>query len=287
MRLGNRDGRAVLLLEDTAVDVAEQSDGRFGPDLMDVYEKWEEFSAWAKAATPGAGRPVSAAQLGTPVPRPRQIFGIGLNYRDHADEANLAHPENIVVFTKFASSLAGPESTAAVSSDSVDYEAELVVVVGREAHRVGVDEAADVIAGYSVGQDISDRGVQMRPPAPQFSLGKSFPGYAPVGPAVVTRDELADPSALRISCAFTGPTAQAQGADVWTAQDGSTGDMIFSPERIISDLSQVVTLYPGDLIFTGTPAGVGMARGVAVQPGDVMTTTIEGIGSITTEFVDG
>lgn len=125
----------------------------------------------------------------------------------------------------------------------------------------------------------------MRPPAPQFSLGKSFPGYAPVGPAVVTADELADPSALRISCSFTGPTAQAQGVKEWTAQDGSTGDMIFSVERIISDLSQVVTLYPGDLIFTGTPAGVGMARGVSIRPGDVMTTTIEGIGSITTEFV--
>ena len=285
MRLANWDGRAVLLVDDRAVDVAEESGGRFGPEPMDVYEQWSDFAGWAATVGPGAGRTVAAADLGTPVPRPRQIFAIGLNYRDHADEANLDHPENIVVFTKFASSLAGPVSTAAVSSDAVDYEAELVVVVGREAHRVDVDEAGDVIAGYSVGQDISDRGVQMRPPAPQFSLGKSFPGYGPVGPAVVTRDELADPSALRIACSFTGPTAQAQGVDEWIAQDGSTGDMIFSPERIISDLSQVVTLYPGDLIFTGTPAGVGMARGVSVQPGDAVTTTIEGIGSITTEFV--
>lgn len=284
MRIANRVGRAVLIVDGTTVDVEKASDGRFGPDPAGVYEQWAEFSQWASSAELAAGEPYTDSDLETPVPRPRQIFAIGLNYRDHADEANLDYPENIVVFTKFASSLAGPESRAVVSSDTVDYEAELVVVIGQEAHKVSVDDAAEVVAGFSVGQDFSDRGVQTRPPAPQFSLGKSFPGYAPVGPAVVTREELANPAALRMTCSFTGPTAQAQGTEEWTAQDGNTADMIFSVDQIISDLSQVVTLYPGDLIFTGTPAGVGMARGVSIQAGDVVTTTIEGIGSITTEF---
>ena len=199
MRLGTGMDGQCCCSRTRAVDVAEESGRalRPGPDGR-LREVGVSSPPGRRRRRLGAGRPVSAADLGTPVPRPRQIFGIGLNYRDHADEANLAHPENIVVFTKFASSLAGPVPPPRCHRTAVDYEAELVVVVGREAHRVGVDEAADVIAGYSVGQDISDRGVQMRPPAPQFSLGKSFPGYAPVGPAVVTRDELADPSALRI-----------------------------------------------------------------------------------------
>src|SRR5699024_5639980 len=124
MRLANREGRAVLLVGDRAVDVAEASGGRFGPDAAGVFEQWDGFSAWAASADLSGGTSVAAADLGTPVPRPRQIFAIGLNYRDHADEAGLEHPEDLVVFTKFASSLAGPVSTAAVSSDTVDYEAE-------------------------------------------------------------------------------------------------------------------------------------------------------------------
>ena len=285
MRIANKDGRAVLIQDGKALDIHTASDGAFGPDTLAVLEDWENFRSWAAGADASAGAEVADADLGTPVERPRQIFAIGLNYKDHARESNLDFPENIVVFTKFASSLTGPDADIALSSDRVDYEAELVAVIGREAHKVSVDDALDAVAGYAVGQDFSDRAVQLRPPAPQFSLGKSFPGYAQVGPAIVTLDEVADPNALDITCTFTGPTAQAQGSERWVAQDGNTRDMIFSVAQIVSDLSQVVTLYPGDLIFTGTPAGVGMARENAmIKPGDTVTTEISGLGSLVARF---
>lgn len=284
MRIATIADRAVLLIGDgAAVDVAEASGGRFGPSPRAVYEAWDDFTAWAAEADPGPGRPFDPAELGAPVPDPRQVFAIGLNYRDHADEANLDHPEDLVVFTKFASSLAGPNATVELPSDRVDYEIELVVVIGREVHRAGPEEAARAVAGYAVGQDYSERAVQLRGPAPQFSLGKSYPNFAPFGPAVVTEDELDDPGKLRLIAVLEGPSA-GDGAVV-TLQDGTTADLIFPVERIVSDLSQVVTLYPGDVVFTGTPAGVGAPRGLFLRPGDVLTSTIEGVGTMTNRFV--
>lgn len=288
MRIGNIDGRAVVLTGSTgaqrAVDIAEASGGRFGPDPRGVFEDWSEFAQWATKAEFGPGRAVDADDLGAPIPDPRQIFAIGLNYRDHADEAKLDPPDDLVVFTKFVPSLAEPNATVALPSDTVDYETELVVIVGRELHKATPEEARSSIAGYAVGQDYSERTVQLRGPAPQFSLGKSFPGFAPFGPAVVTGDELADPDALRITARITGPTAEPHGGS-WTVQDGTTADLIFSVERILADLSQIVRLYPGDLVFTGTPAGVGAARGIFLRPGDVLESTIEGVGTITNTFV--
>lgn len=186
--------------------------------------------------------------------------------------------------TKFASCFVGPNVTVELPSEFVDYETELVVVLGGTVHRATEDEARGAIAGYCVGQDYSERMVQRRGPAPQFNLGKSYPNFAPFGPAVVTADELGDPDALAIGAVLEGPTAADHG-DRWTVQDGTTADLVFGVSRIISDLSQVVTLYPGDLIFPGTPAGVGMARSVYPKPGDVITSTIEGIGSLRNEFV--
>lgn len=284
MRIANIGGRAVLLNAGTAVDIASASGGRFGPGPRTVYEHWDDFVAWAADIELGEGSPFDPSALGAPVPDPRQVFAIGLNYRDHADEANLAPPGDLVVFTKFASSLAGPNVTVRLPSDKVDYETELVVVIGREVREVDEDEATSAIAGYAVGQDYSERAVQTRGPAPQFSLGKSFPNFAPFGPAVVTHDELDDPGALRVTAVLEGPTAAGNGG-AWTVQDGTTADLIFPVERIISDLSRIVTLYPGDLIFTGTPAGVGMARGMFLKPGDVLTSTIDGVGTMTNTFV--
>lgn len=287
MRLANRNGRAVLLRDGRALDVESASGGRFGPDPMSPWADWAAFTAWAQEADHGAAEEYDEAELGAPVPAPRQIFAIGLNYKDHADEAGLDYPDNLVVFTKFQSSLAGPTAEVPVPGETVDWEAELVVVVGQEIHDVDEDEALGAVAGYSVGQDFSERTVQRRPPAPQFSLGKSFPAFGPFGPAVVSPDEVEDPTDLRITCVIEGPTAQAQadGGDSWTAQDGTTKDMIFSSARILSDLSRVVTLYPGDIVFTGTPAGVGMPQGIALQRGDVVTTTIEGLGSLRNPMV--
>lgn len=144
--------------------------------------------------------------------------------------------------------------------------------------------ALAAVAGYSVGQDYSERISQLRPPAPQFSLGKSFPNFGPFGPAVVTADELDDPANLRVTAVLEGPGTEGKGEGGWRVQGGSTRDMIFPVARIISELSKVTTLYPGDIIFTGTPAGVGKAHGIILQPGNVLTSTIEGIGTIRNSF---
>lgn len=286
MRIANLSGRAVLVTDgqdgETAVDVAKASDGRFGPSPRSVFEEWDAFTAWAGEAELETGIAFDPAELGAPVPDPRQVFGIGLNYRDHADEAKLAHPEHLLVFTKFASALAGPNVTVELPSDNVDYETELVVVIGREVHAADLETSKEAIAGYAIGQDYSERAVQTRGPAPQFSLGKSYPNFAPFGPAVVTEEELGDPARLRIGATLTGPSAGDE--ESITLQDGTTADLIFPVDRIISDLSQVVTLYPGDLIFTGTPAGVGSPRGLFLKPGDAVTSTIEGLGTMTNRF---
>ncbi|MGP3534223.1 fumarylacetoacetate hydrolase family protein [Microbacterium sp. RD1] len=287
MKIANLNSRAVLLVEGdggaTAVDIATASGGRFGPEPRKVFEQWTEFSAWVTDAELTGGDRFDPAELEAPVPDPRQVFAIGLNYRDHAKEAKLDAPEHLVVFTKFASSLAGPNVTVELPSDSVDYETELVVVIGREVHQADLDTAQAAIAGYAVGQDYSERAVQLRGPAPQFSLGKSYRNFAPFGPAVTTADEVSDPGSLRITATLERP--REEGSETIPLQDGTTADLIFPVAQIIADLSQVVTLHPGDLIFTGTPAGVGAPRGLFLRPGDALTSTIEGVGSITNRFV--
>lgn len=295
MRIANLAGRAALTNGTDYLDIHTVSQGRFGPDPMDVFTRWEEFLAWTRSPDADTLVPspaesttttVDPADLGAPVPQPRQVFAIGLNYKDHADEASLPYPEHLFVFTKFASCLAGPYASVELpEGGEVDYETELVVVIGRETHRVDEHEALDSVAGYAVGQDYSERVVQLRPPVPQFSLGKSYPNFGPFGPAIVTPDELADPAELRVSAVLEGPGAEEHGAEGWRVQDGNTRDLIFPVPRIIADLSQVTTLYPGDIIFTGTPAGVGKAHGITLQPGNVLTSTIEGIGSLRNEFV--
>src|SRR5206468_326147 len=140
----------------------------------------------------GERRPVDHLQLGPPVPRPRQVFGVGMNYRTHAAEAGVEIPEFPAVFTKFPTSIAAPHCAVALPSDRVDWEVELVVVIGRPTRRVAEADAWDYVAGLTVGQDLSERTVQLRPPVPQFSLGKSFPGFGPIGPHIVTPDEFGD-----------------------------------------------------------------------------------------------
>jgi 2,4-diketo-3-deoxy-L-fuconate hydrolase len=276
MRLANAGGRLAVAVGDTWVDVAEASGGRFAPDPQAVYERWDEFHAWAADGVP-ADAPTTSAPLGTPVPAPRQLIAIGLNYREHAAEAGLDVPEHPVVFAKFQSSLAGPDAVVELPSDNVDWEVELVVVIGREAHRVPVEKGWDHVAGVTVGQDLSWRAVQSRGPAPQFSIGKSYPGFSPIGPVVVTPDELPDKDDLAISCALDGEVLQ----------DGRTSDLIFSVPELVGRLSQSLTLYPGDLVFTGTPKGVGLGRTPQrfLVPG-TLVSSIEGIGDLTTHLVD-
>ena len=277
MRIANLAGRLALLTDAGAVDVQRASAGRFDADPQSVYTRWDEFSAWATDAPVAEAAAFDDATLVAPAPRPTQVFGIGLNYRDHAAEAGLDLPTSPPVFTKFASSLTGPQGQIVLPGTTVDWEVELVVVIGRPARNVTVADGWDHVAGLTVGQDLSERSVQLAGPAPQFSLGKSFPGFGPTGPWLVTPDELPDRDDLALGCTVNGEPVQ----------KGRTSDLIFSVPELIARLSAVLPLLPGDLIFTGTPAGVGGARNPQrfLNVGDELVTTIEGIGEMRHRFV--
>ncbi|MFL0293023.1 fumarylacetoacetate hydrolase family protein [Mycobacterium sp. SMC-18] len=273
MRLLNINGRLNLTVNDGAVDVETASDGVFSSDFQDALDRWEEFCLWARGLTSAQGHAYSPAELGPPVGTPRQIFAIGLNYRGHAEENNIELPDTPMVFTKFASSITGPYGNITMPPGSVDWEAELVVVIGRHARHVPEGQAWDYVAGLTAAQDLSERNLQIKPPGPQqFSLAKSYPGFAPLGPALVTPDEFADPDDLEISCSVGDHQVQ----------HARTGDLIFSVPTLVSYLSSILPLFPGDLIFTGTPDGVGFAMSPQryLQPGEELTTVIEGIGTM-------
>ncbi|MET9259436.1 fumarylacetoacetate hydrolase family protein [Amycolatopsis sp. NPDC004079] len=278
MKLANVDGRAVLLTaEDKGIDVAKASGGIFG--FGSVYQNWTEFRAWAKKLTAEPDVVFTRAQLGPPSPAPRQIVAAGLNYDAHAAESGFAAPDGLPpVFAKFVSALTGPDAEVVLPpGGNVDWEVELVAVVGQTTHRVEESEAWDHLAGVTIGQDLSERVSQLAGPAPQFGLGKSFPNFAPVGPWLVTPDELADRDDLALSCAVDGETVQ----------DGRTRELIFPVGKLISALSRTLTLYPGDLVFTGTPSGVGVGRTPQrfLRAGEELVSRIEGLGEMRQTFV--
>ena len=276
MRLVNINGRAALQTGGGALDVYRASRGRFGPRPLDVLDEWHEFVSWANGDEL-TGHETWPGALDAPIPDPRQIFAIGLNYVDHAHGSGLAPPDEPVVFTKFASSLCGPVQKIALPEGNVDWEVEMVVVIGRETSEVARSSAWSYVAGLMVGQDLSERRSQFQGDVPQFSLAKSHKGFGPIGPALVTLDEIPDPDDLAITCRLNGNVVQ----------EGSTRDMIFPVSEILARLSRVVTLYPGDLIFTGTPPGVGYGRTPPefLQVGDRLESHIEGIGHLSQEFV--
>ncbi|WP_435848548.1 fumarylacetoacetate hydrolase family protein [Streptomyces javensis] len=271
MRTTTRAGRMCLVTGEAVIDVEQASAGRFPADPLTVFQEWDAFRSWA-AALEVAGVQAPAGPDGGVSPTPRQVFAIGLNYRDHAAEAGLSLPESPSVFTKFATSLTGPDTRLRLPGGRVDWEAELVVVMGRRAEHVTPKDAWSYVAGLTVGQDYSERDVQSVGPVPQFSLGKSFPGFAPTGPVLVTPDEFADPDDLAIECLVNGESVQ----------KARTSSMIFPVPELIARLSAVCPLLPGDLIFTGTPSGVGHARTPQryLRPGDEVVTRIEGIGQL-------
>lgn len=281
MRIANVDGRAVLMTaDDRGIDVADATENKLGPDLSSIYADWDGFCAWADSADRGdAEVSFGRSQLGSPSPAPRQIIAIGLNYSEHAKESGFAEPTSLPpTFTKFVSSLSGPDTSVVLpTGGNVDWEVELVAVIGRDAHKVSIDDAWDYVAGLSVGQDISERVSQLAGPAPQFSIGKSFPGFAPIGPWLVTPDAVPDKDDLALGCAIDGETVQ----------EGRTKELIFPVASLVSNLSQTLTLYPGDVIFTGTPAGVGVGREPQrfLQPGETLRSWIEGIGELHQCFV--
>lgn len=278
MRIANLNQRLVIATGDDesswrAVDVEHASAGAFSHDPALIYDRWMEFRAWATSADLPAGEPFNLQSLGAPSPSPRQVLAVGLNYHEHAAEAALPLPEHLVVFTKFASCIAGPYGDIVLpDGGSTDWEVELVVVVGLRASAVSEQQAWSHVAGLTIGQDLSERDSQMRGPVPQFSLAKSFAGFGPIGPWLVTVDEFSEPDDLDIECFVCGEVVQ----------QARTKDMIFSVPQIISHLSKVVTLMPGDVVFTGTPAGIGAGRTPPryLKPSDDLVSRIEGIGEL-------
>ena len=270
MKFANHDGRAVLVVGDEVVDVATASEGRFEADPASPYDAWDDLVAFAASGPSPTGR-LDESLLGCPVPRPRQVFAIGLNYRGHAEESGMAVPDVPATFTKYPASLTGPFDDVEIVGDRTDWEVELVAVIGRRADHVAEADGWAHVAGLTVGQDLSDRDLQFAA-GMQFSLGKSRRGYGPMGPWVVTTDELTDPDDLALGCSVDGEVVQ----------DARTDDLVFGVPRLVAELSAVLTLLPGDVIFTGTPAGVGMARRPprSLAAGQVLESWVEGIGTI-------
>lgn len=266
--------RAALQKGDTYIDL-HAADSALPTSLRTLLEGGPPMLQQAAAAAerPGAGTyPANTARLLAPIPDPQKIICIGLNYRDHAAETGAAIPREPVVFSKFATALAGPGDKIVLPrvSQEVDYEAELVLIIGKKGRYIKESDAMDHLAGYSIGHDVSARDWQLRKDGKQWLCGKSFDTFAPLGPVLVTRDEVRDPCALGIRLRLNGTTMQ----------DSSTRQMIFSPAALIAYLSQVCTLLPGDLIYTGTPPGVGVARKppVYLKAGDTVEVEIDGLG---------
>jgi 2-keto-4-pentenoate hydratase/2-oxohepta-3-ene-1,7-dioic acid hydratase in catechol pathway len=274
MRFINLGGRATLVDRDGGgIDVERASGGRLPAAPAEALDRWPELLAWASAHEGTGDVGIVDAMIGAPSPAARQIFGVGLNYASHAAESGFELPEQPLIFTKLHASLAGPYDEIPISTDQVDWEVELVVVIGRHARHVRAAEAWEHVAGLTIGQDLSERDIQFRPSnLPQFSLGKSLPRFGPIGPALVTVDEFDDPNDLELVCTVNGEERQR----------GRTSDFIFSVAELIEYLSALTVLYPGDVIMTGTPSGIGSSRTPPqfLRPGDVVESWIEGIGSM-------
>ena len=219
-------------------------------------------------------RPLGDLRLTAPVARPGKIICIGLNYRDHAAETGKPVPAEPILFPKFANSLVGDGATVAVPAivEELDWEAELAVVIGRGGRDIAREDALSHVAGYCCANDLSARALQRQ--GGQWTRGKAIDGFLPMGPWLVTRDEVADPQDLAISCAVNGRTVQ----------DSSTAQMVFGVAELIAEISLTMTLEPGDVICTGTPPGVGMAMDPPqfLGEGDEVVVTIEGLGSLHT-----
>jgi 2-keto-4-pentenoate hydratase/2-oxohepta-3-ene-1,7-dioic acid hydratase in catechol pathway len=229
-------------------------------------------SGIATPATEGAPLPMADVQILAPLLHPPRIFGIGLNYQEHAAESKMKVQEVPTVFLKLASSICGPDADVLLPPDATqpDYEAELAVVIGKGGHRIAEADWEQHVFGYTIINDVSARGVQLA--TSQWTLGKSFPTFTPMGPVIVTRDEVADPHALDIRLTLSGEVMQ----------QANTRDLIFKIPALIAYLSSIVALEPGDIISTGTPPGVGLGRTPQrwLKPDENMVIDIESIGTL-------
>jgi 2,4-diketo-3-deoxy-L-fuconate hydrolase len=284
MLIGTVNNRAFLIQttgdQIRGLDIEEMSCGRFSSQTTELLHDWALLHEWSSSVDfeEVGARSLEAHELEAPIPSPRQVFAIGMNYKDHAAEVQLELPTTPAVFTKYISSLTGAVDTVELTSDAVDWEVELVAVIGKGGRDIPEHSALEHVAGYMVGQDLSDRALQFAGGgAPQFSIAKSYRGFAPTGPWITSSDEIADPGNLSMTCS--------RGSEV--LQHGSTTNLVFSLPQLIHHLSSIVELYPGDLIFTGTPDGVGFGRSPQqyLVPGDELVSSIEGLGEIRQRFV--
>ena len=275
-KLGNIDGRSALVRNNDYYDLETISGGEVSSigieaiqseDLLsDLYSKLDSFEATGN---------INDVTLGAPITSSINCFAVGLNYRNHAEESGMEIPAFPMIFTKHTSCIVGPFDNVEMRSDIVDYEAEMVVVIGKGGKDIAKDDAWRHVAGITVGQDISDRSVQFHATPPQFNLGKSFDTFGPIGPILVSHDEVDDKESLKLTCSVNDELRQ----------DDNTNDLIFDVPYLISYISEFITLNTGDLIFTGTPAGVGATQGKLLKHGDMLSTSIEGIGTINNKMV--
>jgi len=256
--------------------VGKVEDGQIVP--LGVTSVQEYMDRGHGAFDAGEAVPLAEARLHAPVPRPQKIVCIGLNYRDHAEETGQPIPDRPIVFAKFPNGLVGHGEPIVVPpiTEQADYEAELAVVVGRRARNVPEPEALGHVFGYANANDVSARDVQLGEGG-QWTRGKAIDTFCPMGPCVVTRDEVPDPQDLPVRCVLNGEVVQ----------DGHTSRMIFPVAELVSFLSTGMTLEPGDVILTGTPPGVGMARDpqLFLKDGDEVTVEIGGLGRLTNPVV--
>lgn len=253
-------------------------DGEWLPKASQLHDQLVQNMARRETLPRGAVLPLDEVLLGPPVPRPGKVICIGLNYRDHAAESGMAVPESPVTFSKYPTAVIGPEKPIVLpaASSQVDYEAELAFVIGRRAKHVPIERAWEYVLGYTNLNDVSARDMQFADK--QWQRGKSCDTFAPMGPAIVTREEVGDPHRLGIRLRLNGETMQ----------DSSTSQLIFGVDHLVAFLSQTVTLEPGDVVATGTPPGVGFARKppVFLKPGDVVEVEIDGLGVLRNPVVE-
>ena len=274
-KLGSNSGRAIFIKDDKYYDVNTISNGDISSNSLKALSDTDKLSQLyinLKDYEPSGD--LSNINLDPPI-IPTNVFAVGLNYKKHAEESNLEIPPFPMIFTKHSTCISGPKSDICMKSDMVDYEAELVFVIGKGGKDISKEDAWQHVAGLCVGQDISDRPVQFHATPPQFNLGKSFDTFGPIGPYLVSTDLFDNKESLKLQCWVNDELRQ----------ETLTNDLIFDIPYLISYISEFITLNTGDVIFTGTPEGVGATQGKFLKDGDILKTTIEGIGTLENKCV--
>ena len=274
-KLGSNSGRAIFIKDDKYYDVNTISNGDNSSNSLKALSDTEKLSQlYINLNDYDPSGNLNDINLDPPI-IPTNVFAVGLNYKKHAEESNLEIPPFPMIFTKHSTCISGPKSDICMKSDMVDYEAELVFVIGKGGKDISKEDAWQHVAGLCVGQDISDRPVQFHATPPQFNLGKSFDTFGPIGPYLVSTDLFDNKESLKLQCWVNDELRQ----------ETLTNDLIFDIPYLISYISEFITLNTGDVIFTGTPEGVGATQGKFLKDGDILKTTIEGIGTLENKCV--